>query len=666
MFSAEPQNEPKAGEVPRRKKHIMKRTIDYQTYYDRVLACWTGKSLGGIIGAPYECHKQFKPVAAEQLWPKVLYPNDDLDIQVVYLEALQEKGLEITSFDLAQYWMDHCFYVCCEYGIFADNFEHKIYPPYSGIWNNDWYKASMGCPIRSEIWGTICAGNPALAAEYAAKDGCLDHGKDSIEIEQFWSAAAALAFFETDLVTLLEKSLAFVPAGSLAEQIYRSTKAICAAENDAFRAWKKVIRQWGHRNATAAQTNFALTLMALLLGKNDFRKTMHVCVQSGWDADCTAATAGALLGLLHGTAVLPSEWCGKMGKNLVCACEIPHQFASLESFAEETALLGVEMAGLKNDEIEFSGAPTATVRRREKPRMELHAEYQQTAALFFGKPTEVKLVFSGKSAAGKRLKLSMTGPDGILIDFPPELAVSADGTAEVRVRISCPESMQWMDSRNFFRASVSDGTGQEAACEFGLQGARQFSVYGPYWDMWDKDKYPVCPYDCEEQTCNPGNLPGFRDAMDMYVDLEKPYLDETRLLSGPLPEEMPFPVEIGGDHLLSRDLGSFQGTCCYYLVRTIRSQEDLDGVSCGFGSDVPAKMWIDGKEVFLQERHLALVGNSNEKMKLDLRKGEEHRLVIKIAARSDSFELRSSFGKVTETRKRAVSPYVGSISFRRG
>ena len=648
------------------KEMICMKKLQYSEYLDRVNACWTGKSLGGIIGAPYECHKHFKPASVEQLWPKVLYPNDDLDIQVVYLEALQEKGLEITSFELAEYWMKHCFYVCCEYGIFADNFEHKIYPPYSGIWNNDWYQFSMGCPIRSEIWGILCAGNPALAAEYAAKDGCLDHGKESIEIEQFWSAAAAMAFFESDLETLLEKSLEFVPAGSLADRICRSTKTICASEKDVFRAWKKVIRQWGHRNATAAQTNFALTLMALFLGENDFRKTMQVCVQSGWDADCTAATAGALLGLIRGTSVLPAEWCEKMGKTLVCACEIPHQFASLESFAEETALLGIEMAGLKNSEIRFSGAPPVTVRRREKPVMELRAEYLQTAALFFGKPTEVKLVFTGKYAAGKHLKLSVTGPAGLNIVFPPELAVPADGTAESVVRISCPDSMQWMDSRNFFRASVSDGAGKEAVCEFGLQGARQFSVYGPYWDMWDMKKYKVCPYDCEEQTCNPGNLPGFRDAMDMYVDLDKPYLDEAGLLAGPLPEEMPFAVEIGGNHLCSRDLGSFQGTCCYYLVRTIRSQADLDGVTCSLGSSVPAKMWIDGKEVFRQERHLALVGTDNEKMKLDLRKGEEHRLVIKVAARADSFELRYGFIKGTETRKRAVSPYVGSISFRRG
>ena len=30
----------------------MKKTLDYQTYYDRILGGWIGKSLGGIIGAP--------------------------------------------------------------------------------------------------------------------------------------------------------------------------------------------------------------------------------------------------------------------------------------------------------------------------------------------------------------------------------------------------------------------------------------------------------------------------------------------------------------------------------------------------------------------------------------------------------------------------------------
>ena len=112
--------------------------LDYATYFDKVLGCWTGKSIGGIIGAPYECHKHFKECDPDKLWPKILYPNDDLDIQVVYMEALQKHGLFIDSKILAKYWKEHCFYTCCEYGIFIDNFDGGIMPPYSGTFNNDW------------------------------------------------------------------------------------------------------------------------------------------------------------------------------------------------------------------------------------------------------------------------------------------------------------------------------------------------------------------------------------------------------------------------------------------------------------------------------------------------------------------------------------------------
>ena len=62
-------------------------TLNYHDYYDKVLAGWIGKSLGGLVGAPYENHKQFNQVTPETLWPTILFPNDDLDIQVVWLEA---------------------------------------------------------------------------------------------------------------------------------------------------------------------------------------------------------------------------------------------------------------------------------------------------------------------------------------------------------------------------------------------------------------------------------------------------------------------------------------------------------------------------------------------------------------------------------------------------
>jgi hypothetical protein len=53
-------------------------------------------------------------------------PNDDMDIQIVWLEALQERGIWIESDDLAEFWQDRCWYNFCEYGVFLNNFQRGI------------------------------------------------------------------------------------------------------------------------------------------------------------------------------------------------------------------------------------------------------------------------------------------------------------------------------------------------------------------------------------------------------------------------------------------------------------------------------------------------------------------------------------------------------------
>ena len=95
--------------------------LDYETYKDKVLAGWIGKSFGGVIGASLECHKELKTLTLEQIWPDKMLPNDDLDLQVVWLEAMQERGIWLTSADLVDFWQDRCWYFFCEYGVFLNN-----------------------------------------------------------------------------------------------------------------------------------------------------------------------------------------------------------------------------------------------------------------------------------------------------------------------------------------------------------------------------------------------------------------------------------------------------------------------------------------------------------------------------------------------------------------
>ncbi|MBQ7402760.1 MAG: ADP-ribosylglycohydrolase family protein [Lentisphaeria bacterium] len=637
--------------------------LDYATYYDKVLGCWTGKSIGGIIGAPYECHKHFKECDPDKLWPKILYPNDDLDIQVVYMEALQKHGLFIDSNTLAKYWKEHCFYTCCEYGIFIDNFDGGIMPPYSGTFNNDWYHEGMGCPIRAEIWGILCPGNPELAAEYAAIDGCLDHSKFSIEVEQFWSAACSMTFFESDLKKLLSGALNVLPKESRIHQIYQEVSEICEKSSSLKEKWTDIIRRWGHRNGTATETNFPLTLMALYLSNGDFKKAMHICIQSGWDADCTAATAGAMLGLIHGSSVLPADYCEKMGKTLVCACEIPHQFATLASFAEETCALGVEMSLCRNTQLEITNAPAVEVRKAPEPQVTLTAEYQDQPVLYCGKPTFVDIVIENPFDAELTGVLKIGSPEYTTLKFNPEVSISPKASQRISLEITGNESMEYMNTENRFFLEIAKENGKKITGEFGLRGAVQYQVYGPYWDMWDKDKYEVCPYDCDEQACNPANAGFSRDAMDMYVKLENEYLDESALLLHDLPQENPYSVQKAGFFLYSRDLGGFFGTGCHYLVIDFCGDQPVEKAYLWFGCNVPWKAWVDGKLMFEQKFHACCNQEFSEEMTFALT-GKPQRMVVKLAARTEKIEIEWAFRQMNDVRTMAISPYIPGIRYK--
>ena len=199
-------------------KGNFKMQIDYSIFLDKVHGCWYGKCLGGAAGAPLEGIKAINDIDdfTEVFNPDL--PNDDLDIQLLWLWVLENKGTIISSEDLADAWMEKCHYAMSEYGYFTKNYMRGIKPPYSGIINNSFFSEGMGCPIRSEIWGIISAGNPELAVQYAYMDATLDHAENSVYAEQFLAAVAAMAFFESDVCVLINKGMKFIPESS---KLYR-------------------------------------------------------------------------------------------------------------------------------------------------------------------------------------------------------------------------------------------------------------------------------------------------------------------------------------------------------------------------------------------------------------------------------------------------------------
>lgn len=618
-------------------------SLSYPRYRDKVLAGWIGKSFGGVIGARLENHKELKDIPLEKVWPEgKMIPNDDLDLQVVWLEAMQERGLFLTSEDLQFFWQDRCWYFFCEYGIFLNNVQRGIAPPLSGTWNNRFFKHSEGCPIRSDIWGFVAAGNPQLAAELARHDGQLDHGCISIQTEQFLAAASACAMLTDDLGEALSAGLSVIPEDSPIALAVSRVREIHRQYPDERKAWRVVIREFGHRNANDAITNHALTLLALFAGKGDIKRTLHLCANFGWDTDCTASTAGALLGALKGTAALPQDWLEKLGRTLICGISVKHRNSALADFAEDTCRIGVEMAAVRNPAVRFLDAPEVEIRPKPAPKITLEVEYSGMPVLWNSCEAGVTIRIHNPFDTEQKGILTIKLPDGVTCKLDvTELSLQPKCATEVTAKIGRLQAGGWIPDKNLFYATFESAGEVLAERIFGLGGARQWQVYGPYWDMWDKTVNEVCPYCNDEYVGGPFMVQLTGDCYNQYVRLDAPYLDEKKLLEDDLPQEVPLKLECGEDYLNHSDFGGFCGQACYYLVRTFRSPRELD-VNLLIGRTGPYRAWLDGVEIGSSDkmRAYAMLDDANLKIHLT---GKPQRLVIKLARLTDAYDFSLFF-----------------------
>ncbi len=290
--------------------------LDEKTLYDKIYACWLGKNIGGTLGGPVEGRMQVLDIK----WYPVLsdegaLPNDDLDLQLVNLHVLQNKGPYISADDIAEAWREHVYFPFDEYGYASTNMRMGFKPPFSGKFDNV-FTDCMGSPIRSEIWAAVCAGDPVLAASYAVRDAVVDHaGGEGVNGEIFNAALQAKAYECDDKEALIEAALACIPkqsnvykAVAYALLLYREKKTI-------FETRELILKEYGSPNFTYAPQNIAFGVCGILYGE-DFEDAILKTVNLGYDTDCTVATAAATLGIMYGTSYIPEKWSKPIGDKI--------------------------------------------------------------------------------------------------------------------------------------------------------------------------------------------------------------------------------------------------------------------------------------------------------------------------------------------------------------
>lgn len=615
--------------------------LDYTQYLDRVYGCWLGKCIVGTVGAPYEGMKQRLNLNYQESMIETMLPNDDLDLQVLWLSVLEEKGIYTTGEDLAAAFCEKNIYWPGEYAWFKRNFNRGIRPPYTALYENDFYNEGMGCPIRAEIWGLIVPGNPALAAKLCVMDGTLDHAGNSVLFEQFWAAMVAAAFTEHDIRKLIACGLRYIPADSRAARLIRDTVAWCEEFDDIWYIRSRIIAEYGHCDCTNSFQNIGITLMLLLKFPDDIRQGAVTACNCGFDTDCTAGNYGALCGLIYGAAALERE-AGFSDRGYVLTLYYRRETDRVQDLARDTARVALHFLNCHPEAVNLlTGVPAGEERAisyRPAP-VRLFSRYEEAPYLAPGETVTVAFTLESDGPA-REYRLSVSPKEGFSVCLSDEaVRAGKDCPASFTARIRMDPEIRVVNEVNLFKLCAVSG-GERAERSFGVIGKTVYRMFGPFWEnnreieLDDSGK----PYQAYFKT---SDAETYADELRFYhlnmrTDPARDYMS-VEAISADLHDPAQYErngreVYADGDVFTVRELTPFRGPCTVYLKRVIRLEEDADyRVHIGYSDAY--RLYLNGKQVSERTNPENWTPENVHLLPLHLKKGDNE-LIFRVCNRN--------------------------------
>jgi hypothetical protein len=286
-------------------------SLSAQSVEDRTRAAFTAQILGANMGFPFE-HKPASVQWISDLPATFKGPalvDDDYYYEIVALRAFEKYGPRLTIQQLGAQWKED------NAGSWGSSeqarllLQRGIQPPDTGHprYNRLWF--TIGPQFSADIYGMLAPGNPALAARLARYYGRINGWAEAVDGGVFVAAMVSLAYSETDPKQIVEKAAGYIdprsPYRKALDQFLAMAKAgrlpreIANAMED---RWH--IEYPATNNAVA---NGALVALSVYFGEGDFLKTVNLAFSAAdfTDADCNAASAGAVVGALRGMKGLP-------------------------------------------------------------------------------------------------------------------------------------------------------------------------------------------------------------------------------------------------------------------------------------------------------------------------------------------------------------------------
>jgi len=337
---------------------------------EKIYAGFIGKAIGVRLGAPVEptiwsyerIHKTYGEVTQYLRDFKNFAADDDTNGPVYFIRALRDYGLDCTAEDVGKTWLN---YAAEEHGMywwggFGVSTEHTAYrnlragipAPQSGsiAQNGTTVAEQIGGQIFIDSWGWVNPGNPQRAADMSAMAASVAHDGDGLNGARFCAAAIAAAFEAGSIDEIIATAMSTIDAGSTYARVCQAVIDFHKANPSDWRACREMLEaEWGYDRYPGVChiiPNAGVTIMAILYGAGDLPRTAEIATMAGWDTDCNAGNAAAIVATFQG---LHEGW-GKYRKpindflissGIVGSINI----VDIPSFARELTVLALQLAG---------------------------------------------------------------------------------------------------------------------------------------------------------------------------------------------------------------------------------------------------------------------------------------------------------------------------------
>ena len=295
------------------------RSIKSEVLKDKIAGGWAGKMIGVTYGAPTEFRAQGKIYTDSIKWKpsdiKGSMWQDDIYVQLTFLMSMDKYGIDAPAkkfqemFAKAGYPLWHANMQA------RKNFYDSIFVPVSGNPEYNMHADDIDFQIEADYIGFMCPGMPKTASAIAEKIGHIMNFGDGVYGGIFVGALYSEAFFESDILKIIEKALSSIPPESDYSRIVKDViKLHQQYPSDWQAAWKEIEAKWGDVDICGAGSTFnidaklngAYIVMGLLYGGGDPLKTLEITTRCGQDSDCNPSNAMAVLGVLKGFSGLPA------------------------------------------------------------------------------------------------------------------------------------------------------------------------------------------------------------------------------------------------------------------------------------------------------------------------------------------------------------------------